>query len=308
MDNKKIFWKNNIVVIVGALICCFLWGSAFPFIKIGYSLLEIGTSDSASQILFGGVRFIIAGVMAVILGSIIQRRMLVPAKDEIKSVAFISFFQTIGQYVLFYIGMAHTSGVRGAIIEGSNVFVAIFVASLIFKQEKLTSRKIIGSIVGFAGVVVINVAGKSLGAGSVLTGDLMVFLSTFCYAFSSVLLKRYSVKSDTVMISGYQFIFGGFVMSAIGLIMGGSLQIVNGKSWAVLIYLAFISAAAYSLWGILLKHNPISKVAVIGFMNPVFGVILSTFLLSEGGGLGVECLIALVLICAGIIIVNKDSK
>lgn len=308
MDNKKIFWENNIVVIVGALICCFLWGSAFPFIKIGYSLLEIGTSDSASQILFGGVRFVIAGVMAVILGSIIQRRMLVPAKDEIKSVAFISLFQTIGQYVLFYIGMAHTSGVRGAIIEGSNVFVAIFVASLIFKQEKLTSRKIIGSIVGFAGVVVINVVGKSLGDGSFLTGDLMVFLSTFCYAFSSVLLKRYSVKSDTVMISGYQFIFGGFVMSAIGLIMGGSLHVQGAKSWAVLVYLAFISAAAYSLWGILLKHNPISKVAVIGFMNPVFGVILSTFLLSEGNGLGIECLAALVLICAGIVIVNREQK
>lgn len=308
MDNKKIFWKNNIVVIVGALICCFLWGSAFPFIKIGYSLLEIGTSDSASQILFGGVRFVIAGVMAVILGSIIQRRMLVPAKDEIKSVAFISLFQTIGQYVLFYIGMAHTSGVRGAIIEGSNVFVAIFVASLIFKQEKLTSRKIIGSIVGFAGVVVINVVGKSLGDGSFLTGDLLVFLSTFCYAFSSVLLKRYSAKSDTVMISGYQFIFGGFVMSAIGLIMGGSLHVQDAKSWAVLVYLAFISAAAYSLWGILLKHNPISKVAVIGFMNPVFGVILSTFLLSEGNGLGIECLVALVLICAGIVIVNREQK
>ena len=308
MKDKKSFWEKNIVVIVGALICCFLWGSAFPFIKIGYRLLEIDSADTASQILFGGVRFVIAGIMAVIIGSLIQKRIIYPHRDEFQRVAFISLFQTIGQYILFYIGMAHTSGVRGAIIEGSNVFVAIFVASLIFKQEKLTARKVVGSIIGFAGVVVINVVGKSLGEGSVLTGDLMVFLSTFCYAFSSVLLKRYSAKSDTVMISGYQFILGGLVMSAVGLFMGGSLRVNDGKSMAVLLYLAFISAAAYSLWGILLKYNPISKVAVIGFMNPVFGVILSTILLDEGQGLGVECLIALVLICIGIVIVNRETK
>lgn len=304
MEDKKSFWEMNIVVFVGALICCFLWGSAFPFIKIGYTLFSIETTDTASQILFGGVRFIIAGIMAVILGSLIERRLLFPRKDEIKTVVFISLFQTIGQYILFYIGMAHTSGVRGAIIEGSNVFVAIFVASLIFKQEKLTAKKIIGSIIGFVGVVVINVAGKTLGGGNLISGDMMVFLSTFCYAFSSVLLKRYSVKSDTVMISGYQFIFGGIVMSLVGLIMGGNLQISDGRSVAVLGYLAFISAAAYSLWGILLKHNPVSKVAVIGFMNPVFGVILSSVLLDEGNGLGVECLVALLLISIGIVIVN----
>ncbi len=307
MKEKQIIWEKNLVVICGALICCFLWGSAFPFIKIGYSLLGIDASDTASQILFGGVRFIIAGIMAVIIGSVLQRRLLFPRPDEVKRVAFISIFQTIGQYILFYIGMAHTSGVRGAIIEGSNVFVAIFVASCIFRQEKLTTRKVVGSIIGFIGVIVINLGGQSLGSGSFLTGDLMVFASTFCYALSSVLLKRYSVKSNTVMISGYQFILGGIVMSVVGLCMGGSLRVSDAKSMAVLLYLAFISAAAYSLWGVLLKYNPISKVAVIGFMNPVFGVILSSVLLDEGAGLGIESLLALLLICAGIVIVNRDK-
>ncbi len=307
MRDKEKFFRNNYVVLVGALICCFLWGSAFPSIKIGYRLFDIPGNDTAGQILFGGVRFILAGIMAVLIGSVIQRRFLYPKAWELKSVGFISLFQTIGQYILFYIGMARTSGVRGAIIEGSNVFVAIFVASLIFHQEKLTARKIVGSIIGFIGVVVINLAGNSLGEGSFLTGDLMVFLSTFCYAFSSVLLKRYSKVSDTVMISGYQFIFGGFVMSAVGMMMGGRLTVTGGSALLVLIYLAFISAAAYSLWGILLKYNPISKVAVIGFMNPVFGVILSALLLKEGAGLGFECLAALGLVCLGIVIVNRDS-
>lgn len=307
MQQNKDFWKMNIVVVLGALICCFLWGSAFPFIKIGYRLLSIDSSDTASQILFAGVRFFIAGIMAVLMGSVIQRRPLYPKVDEMKSVAFVSLFQTIGQYFFFYIGMAHTSGVRAAIITGSNVFVAIFISSIIFRLEKLTSKKIIGSIIGFMGVIVINVAGKSLGNGSILSGDMMIFSSAICYGFSSVLLKRYSTKMDTVMISGYQFIIGGIVMSLAGFCFGGRIHIPDGRSFAVLLYLAFISAAAYSLWGILLKHNPISKVAVIGFTNPVFGATLSAILLDEGAGLGMECIVALLLVCVGIVIVNRET-
>lgn len=79
---------------------------------------------------------------------------------------------------------------------------------------------------------------------------------------------------------------------------------------AMLIYMALISAVAYSLWGILLKYNPVSKVAVFGFMNPVFGVILSAILLKESDSLGAMCLLSLVLVCIGIYIVNmrNDSE
>ena len=66
-----------------------------------------------------------------------------------------------------------------------------------------------------------------------------------------------------------------------GLLFGGRFPTVFGKGMAMLVYLALVSAAAYSLWGILLKYNPVSKVAVFGFMNPVFGVILSALLLNE---------------------------
>ena len=77
----------------------------------------------------------------------------------------------------------------------------------------------------------------------------------------------------------------------------------------MLIYLALISAVAYSLWGMLLKYNPISRVAVFGFMNPVFGVILSAWLLREGAqAFGPISLVSLVLVCAGIYIVNSREQ
>ena len=304
VDKKEAFFRKTPVVLFGALIFCFLWGSAFPCIKIGYNFFGISSDQTGTQILFGGIRFVLAGLLALTIGSLMEKKILVPKKENWLRVLKLSSLQTVGQYVLFYIGLAHTSGVRSSIVEGSNVFVAILVASLIFRQEKLTKEKIIGSILGFSGVVLVSISGKGLGDGNFWSGDLLVFLSTLCYAFSSVYLKKYSKQENPIVLSGWQFVIGGVIMSIVGFVMGGRLTQISGKGIASLGYLAFISAVAYSLWGLLLKYNPISKVAVFGFMNPVFGVILSSVFLQEGSVLGWMSVVALVLICAGIFIVN----
>ena len=93
-------------------------------------------------------------------------------------------------------------------------------------------------------------------------------------------------------------------MIVCGALMGGRLEVISAHGVIMLLYLAMVSAVAYSLWGMLLKYNPISKVAVFGFMNPVFGVILSALLLQEADSLGVMCIAALGLVCVGIYIVN----
>lgn len=311
LKDSERFYQRTIVVWFGALICCLLWGSAFPCIKIGYKLFRISSEDTMTQILFAGIRFALAGILAIVIGCITSRQMLMPrSKQAVGRVFKLSSLQTVGQYIFFYIGMAHTTGVKASIVESVNVFVALFVAALIFHQEKLTVRKLVGSLMGFIGVVIVNVAGGSEGLAFNLIGDGFIFMSTVAYAFSSVFLKRYSKEDNPVMLSGYQFLVGGIVMAAIGAAGGGELMVNSYKCVILLIYLAFISAVAYTLWGILLKYNPISRVAVFGFMNPVFGVILSAIFLREGSSLGLVSVLAFALICAGIVVVNGagDSK
>lgn len=304
--NDKWMQKTS-VVWFGAMLCCLLWGSAFPCIKIGYGLWDIGSADTASQILFAGMRFVLAGILAVIFGSLLEGKFIKPEKGCAGKIAWLAMLQTVIQYLFFYIGLAHTSGVKASIIEAVNVFVAIIVSGFIFHQEKVTAKKMIGCLVGFAGVVLINMNGMNFQMS--LAGEGAIFLSTVAYAFSSVFLKRYSAKHNPVMLSGYQFIAGGIILSASGLVMGGRLSTVSAGGVMMLIYLAFVSAVAYSLWGMLLKYNPISRVAVFGFMNPVFGVILSAWLLREGAqALGLVSLVSLVLVCAGIYIVNSRER
>ena len=210
---KSDFMTKTLVIWIGALICSALWGSAFPCIKLGYNMMAISASDTAAQILYAGLRFTIAGLLAILIGSVTSKRFLYPGKQAIPKVVVLSLFQTIIQYLFFYIGLAHTDGTKASIIEGMNVFVAIVVSSLIFRLEKLTIRKVLGCLVGFVGVLLVNISGNSLDMNMTLTGEGFIFLSTVSYAFSSVMLKLYSKEENTVMLSGWQFLFGGIVMT-----------------------------------------------------------------------------------------------
>ncbi len=301
--------KKTPVVCALAIFCCALWGSAFPFIKIGYSEFQIPSADTASQILFAGIRFTLAGISAWIFGSFINKKPLVPEKKAFPEIALLSLFQTILQYLFFYVGLAHTTGVKSSIIKGANVFISILFTTLIFRLEKLTKNKVIGCILGMIGVVIINLTGSDIDMNISFLGEGFIALSMFANAVSSVLVKIFSKEHNPVMLSSLQFTLGGLVMVICGILFGGVLPSVTGKGICILIYLAFLSAVAYSLWSVLLKYNPVSKIAVFGFMTPVFGVILSALFLGETEqAFSINAVIALVLICIGIIIVNRKKE
>lgn len=190
----KIFLTKTPVVITFALICCALWGSAFPCIKIGYRMFAIGGNDTASQILFAGIRFLLAGLMVILICSFIYKKPLIPHSGAtIKRIFILSLFQTILQYVFFYVGLANTTGSKAAIIEAANVFLAILVSGLLFKMEKVTSKKMLGCLIGFIGVVIINL-GNGVDAHFSLTGEGFhpVINSGLCFLF--VIIKYFSVK------------------------------------------------------------------------------------------------------------------
>lgn len=306
--NKNSLTKTPVVCAL-AILCCILWGSATPSIKVGYEVFNIASGDTASQILFAGMRFVLAGILTILFGSIISKKALVPKKKSIAPIAKLAMVQTILQYVFFYIGHANTTGVKAAIINGSNVFLAILFAVFIFKYEKMTWVKLLGCIAGFAGIVIINLTGSGIDMSMSFAGEGAILISAAAYALSSGMIKKYSQDENPVVLSGYQFFLGGVVMTIAGLIAGGRISGFTLGSTALLIYLAMISSVAYTVWGILLKYNPVAKVTVFGFTNPIFGVILSAIFLDEKNqAFGVQGIIALVLVSFGIFIINKAKK
>ncbi len=295
--------SKTIVVAFCAMICCALWGSAFPCIKIGYKLFQIGNDDAFSQILFAGIRFFLAGIFTVLIGSLVEKRPLLPSKKSAGKIVMLSLFQTIIQYLFFYIGLSHTTGVKASVLDGASVFIALFVSTMVFRLEKITPAKVLGSLIGFIGVILINLTGLNFQFS--FKGEGFILMSAIGYALSSVFMKRYSSDTSPLLLSGWQFMFGGAVMAIVGAIFGGTLKVTHAKALLMLLYLSLLSAVAYSLWSVLLKYNPVSKVTVFGFLNPVFGSVFSLVFLRERDSFGLSALCSIILVSIGIYIVNR---
>ena len=304
-QEKQTILTKTWVVAALACVCCILWGSAIPVIKTGYRLLEVDSADTSSQIVFAGIRFALAGILVLIFASIREKMVIRPDKKLFVYAIPVCFTQTFVQYFFFYIGVARTSGVKGGIITGLGNFIAILIACLLVRSEKMTERKLAGCILGFAGVVLINMTGNSVDTGFHLTGEGFVLIAQISYGASTVLINLFSKKVSPVILSGCQFFMGGLLLFFVGILMGGHLDHFTIAGALLILYLAMVSAVAYTLWSVLLTYNEVSKVAIFGFVNPLCGVILSALLLGETGqAFNAKSILALILVCIGIYIVN----
>ncbi|MEG0721777.1 MAG: DMT family transporter [Lachnospiraceae bacterium] len=287
-----------------AILCCALWGSAFPCVKRGYEMLQI--TNTGSQILFAGYRFFLAGLMTILMACMLEKKAPILSKSAVPYILGFGFLQTTVQYIFFYIGMAHTTGVKGSVINSSYAFVSIIVAHFLIKTERMTWQKGIGCLIGLAGVVVINLAPGAWGNGFRMEGEGMIVICTLLYGTCAVLVKFIADKGTPMAITAYQLTFGGGMLIVVGVIAGGKITGFTPSSMALLIYMALLSAVAFSLWTALLKYNPVSKITIFGFSIPIFGSLLSGIFLGEQV-FSLKNLVALVLVSVGIILVNRAA-
>ena len=306
--SKQDFLSTVPGILTAAIAANLLWGSAAPCIKLGYQYFAIAESDTMSQILFAGVRFTLAGILTILIGSLLRGRFLLPKRGSGGMILTLAMMQTVIQYTFFYIGLSHAPGFKGSIISPTSTFFALLIAALVFRQEKLTARKLLGCLIGFAGVVVVSMNGR-LEGGVRLDGEGFLVLAAASYGCSSVLIKRFSAREDPVVLSGWQFFLGGLLMTAVAFVGGGRLHAASPRAWPLMLYLGLLSAVAYTLWSLLLQRHPVSRIMVFSFLNPVFGVVLSALLLGEGKILDIpRCVLAMVLVCLGVWIVNSPEK
>lgn len=299
------YLTNPWIVGLLAVISTALWGSAYPCVKSGYEIFRIADGDIGSKILFAGYRFFLAGVMTFIFVWILKKKFPVPGRKMVPGILGLGVVQTTIQYIFFYIGVANTTGVKGSIISASNSFFTILLAHFLMKSEKLNIQKCVGCLLGFGGVMLTNFSLSGWDASFSFQGEGFLFISALAYSVASLWSKRLAQNEDPILITALQLLFGGALLMGIGIISGG--KIVSGFSATgiiLLLYMAFISSAAFSIWTILLKYNPVGKVAIYGFMIPVFGVFLSAVFLQENA-FTLRNLGALILVSAGIIAVNR---
>lgn len=308
MKAAEFFARPRVVLLLAGL-CCLLWGSAYPAIKTGYALLAIAKGDVPSQLVFAGYRFIGAGLLLLAFAALTGKAVLATGRQHMGTLLALGVLQTTLQYIFFYVGLAHTSGVKASILNAVGVFFSVLLAHFLYHDDALSWRKLTGCALGFIGVLVVNL-GASLSSllqfEFTLLGEGFIVLAAFVLSAASLYGRRVSQRMDSVVMTGFQLAAGGLVLWLLGVFGGGQAGAFSWASSLLLLYLAALSAIAFSLWSVLLKFNRVSRVAVYNFLIPVFGAGLSAAFLGETL-LEWKYLAALAMVCLGIWWVTQEK-
>lgn len=300
-------FQNKYLVPVFAATAALAWAAAFPLIKMGISYFAIASNDTGAKTLFAGVRFFLAGLLVLIIAKATHRNFKIGGKKQWGLMVLFGVVNTALHYFFFYLGLSNSTGSRSAILDSLGTFLLIIFACFFFKSEKMTVKKIIGCLLGFGGILLVN-AGSSLQESGAFTlkGDGMMICSALCAAFGGVLTRIVTEKSDALVSTGYSLSIGGVLLIIAGAVMGGRLTEINLKGIIVLVLLILVSSLGFSLYNQLISLNPVGEVAIYNALIPVMGVILSCLLLKEP--FSAKYIAAGVMVTAGICVINATFK
>jgi EamA-like transporter family. len=166
---------------------------------------------------FAGVQFILAGLMALLAARFMEGNGIPKGnrKRSLTEIVFLGVIQTALQYVFYYISMAHVTGVKGAIFNGSSAFVCVLMARIYYKeQERLFGSLILGCTLGLAGIVIVNLDKGSLGERWSIQGEGFMILSVLMSALGSLISKEMARDLRPVTLCGSQLLSGCLLLTA----------------------------------------------------------------------------------------------
>ena len=303
---RKTLYTRTAFVAAAAALCCLLWGSAFPGVKLGYEWLGIGTDDVPAKLVFAGYRFTLAGAALLAVARLFGVRVFRLAGWDWLRVTVLGLFQTGAQYVFFYIGLAHTTGVKGSIMNATTTFFSVLLAHFLYANDRLTANKLAGCLLGFVGVVLVNFHSGLIDFAFRLNGEGFVILAALIFSIAAIYSKRLTRRLDVMAVTGHSLLIGGIALAAAGWLGGGRIGEMPPRAATLLLYLALLSSVAFCLWNLLLKHNKVGQVSIYNFLIPVFGALLSAVFLGETI-LEWKNLFALLLVCSGIALVYRPG-
>lgn len=292
-------------VVVFALTAAIAWGWAFPLIKVGFSAFGITADMTGSKMLFAGIRFAAAGLIVLSVAHSNGRSFKPGKVADWRFILAFALMNTTLHYFFFYVGMSHSEGSRAAILNSLSTFLVVLLACACFKSDRLTTQKILGCVVGFSGILALNLGGAESSQFTWL-GDGMIILNAICGACSNLMTRGLSRRIDVFVGTGFSLTIGGLLLIIPGLAFGGTLPHVNILGCVCLVLLIAISAIGFALYNKLLSCNPVGKVAIYNSLIPIVGAVTSCLCLGETFHL--KYALAGGLAALGIYIINKGRN
>lgn len=276
------------------LLCSFLWANS-------YLLLKVMSAD-ISPLALTALRGVMGGVLLA-LWLIWRGQSIWPKGREWRDWTTLGIFQglipnTLTAYALTEIAAGLTSMLQAT----GPLMVAVF-AHLLFADERLTPRRILGVVIGFAGMaILIGPAAFTDRSGS-FWGMMAMIATAVSYALGSLYVRSIPVAEPARLALGQQ-VFSGFpAMAAVLLIAGPQTFAAVPHHLAALLALGiFATAMPIVLFMNILRQAGPTLGSMNGYLTPVWTVLLGFFILGETTGL--REISGGVIVLAGVILAN----
>lgn len=287
-----------------ALTAAVVWGWAYPLIKMGFDEFAITPDMTGNKILFAGVRFTFSGLIILAFAKAKRRSFAMRRKTDWWFMLLFALLNTTFHYSTFYIGLSFSAGARAAILNSLSVFLLVIMACIFFKSDRFTMGKVLGCVLGFAGILALNMGGAESGHFTLL-GDGMIIVNALCSAVASLLTRSLIKRVDVFVGTGYSLGLGGLLLLVPSLLAGATMPQITCWGLVILLLLIGISALSFVLYNKLISCNPVGKVAIFNSLIPVVGAVTSCLCLGET--FYWKYVIAGALATAGIYIINKQK-
>ena len=276
---------------------CLIFGSNTVAVKLAFSGMGVFTTAS--------IRFAIAASV-IFLWARFTGRSIALKKGQIHQVLVFSTLFTV-QLSLFYLGLSKSNASRGALLANLLPFFILFLAHFFIPGDRITRRKFLGILLGFAGVVFMFLEKTGASAGF-RTGDLIILLAVIIWSSSTIYLKRIISTFFPFQVVLYSTLFSVPIFFLEALLWDGTMVTrLDVPVVGSLLYQSLITASfGFVAWNTLLqKYGAVSLHSFV-FIMPIAGVTMGGLVLGEP--ITVKILSALAFIVSGILVVHWHPK
>lgn len=257
------------------LLLCLIWGSTWAFIKLGLEDLPPFT--------FAGIRFVIASL--IIYAIIAARKIRLPrTRKDWTLLAVTGVLSFTLNYGLVFWGEQYVSSGLAALLQATIPVFGLVIAHFYLPDEQMTPAKVLGVVLGVAGVGVIFSDQLTVAGPKALAGSAGLVIGSACAAYANVLVKSRGGKMEPATLAFGQMVFGLVPLLLIGIATEGSPLNVHWSGMAVvsLFYLAIVGTVfAFLMYYWLVQHMDVTNTMLIALVTPIIAVALGIVVLDE---------------------------
>jgi len=265
---RPVAWELQLVLLSS------VWGASFLFIKVADR--DLAAIDVAlGRVALG------AGVLLAALG--IGRTGLPRGRVAWGHLALVGLVGNALPFTLFAYGETRISSVLAGLWNATTPLLVLLVATFMLPDERPTGRRVIGLVVGFAGVVIVLAPWRGAG-GSQLLGQLMCLGAAACYGFAFPYTRRFLARrpeSGTALSAGQLLCATAWLAAATVFVGGAPDRVSLAAALSLLALGALGTGLAYILNYAIVRAAGATTAATVTYLVPIVSTALGVIVLGE---------------------------